>query len=363
MADANASADSILNILSQAGVDINALAPELLRTSGYGLSDQVLDPEQQGQLDKINADIAASQEIIKQAEYALIHGRQEKFWQDANKSRIAEEQAKIKTYEASRYPLTKKTLYKLSEEELMAGMSASERARYENEKLMLDRQNKALKGELPVSEALSQNLAEQKTQGQSALSRNLGTDWQNSTVGQKNLSLTQQREALIRDAASRDDLSTVTGLLGQQQGMINNQNMMSQQGISNYANRNMGLISGYQTAMQPGLAQMGYNAQMQMANMNANAQNQAGIYGLLGTLAGAGIAKYCWVAREVYGADNPKWIKFRSWVFSSSPSWFFKLYGKYGERFAKFIHNKPTLKWFIRKWMDTRIAEVNYAVS
>jgi hypothetical protein len=63
----------------------------------------------------------------------------------------------------------------------------------------------------------------------------------------------------------------------------------------------------------------------------------------------------CWVAREVYGVDNPKWLQFREWMLEDSPSWFRSLYIKYGERFAKFISNKPLLKTIIRKWMNTRI--------
>jgi hypothetical protein len=64
---------------------------------------------------------------------------------------------------------------------------------------------------------------------------------------------------------------------------------------------------------------------------------------------------FCWVAREVYGADNPKWLQFRAWMLNDAPSWFRALYIRYGERFAKFISNKPLLKRIIRKWMDTKI--------
>jgi len=100
-----------------------------------------------------------------------------------------------------------------------------------------------------------------------------------------------------------------------------------------------------------------------------NQQNQFGLLGAqaqadatrssafmqgLGTVAGAAISK-CWVAREVYGIENPQWIMFRSWLENDSPNWFHNLYIKYGERFAKFISNKPVLKNIIRKWMNTKI--------
>ena len=77
-----------------------------------------------------------------------------------------------------------------------------------------------------------------------------------------------------------------------------------------------------------------------------------------GALSGglsAGGALGCWVAREVYGENNPKWIKFREWLTTRGPSWLFNLYVKHGERFAAYIKDKPAIKWFIRKLMDLAI--------
>jgi len=88
------------------------------------------------------------------------------------------------------------------------------------------------------------------------------------------------------------------------------------------------------------------------AQAQADAARSAGISSGLGSIAG-GIL--CWVAREVYGAQNPKWVLFRNWLLVDSPSWFRNLYIRHGERFAKFISNKPRLKNLIRKWMDTKI--------
>jgi hypothetical protein len=68
--------------------------------------------------------------------------------------------------------------------------------------------------------------------------------------------------------------------------------------------------------------------------------------------SGLGAWKMCWVAREVYGVDNPKWLDFRTWMFTQSPMWLFKLYENHGERFAAFISNKPTLKRVVRRIFD-----------
>lgn len=65
----------------------------------------------------------------------------------------------------------------------------------------------------------------------------------------------------------------------------------------------------------------------------------------------------CWVAQEVYGMDSPKWVEFRTWLFGEGPVWkqetiLQRTYMKHGQKFAKFISNKPLLKWAIRKLMD-----------
>jgi hypothetical protein len=102
------------------------------------------------------------------------------------------------------------------------------------------------------------------------------------------------------------------------------------------------------------LQQRGQDVTFQGMQAQAKAAGQAGMMDMAGTIAGAAIMA-CWVAREVYGIDNPKWLEFREWMLNDSPSWFRKLYIKFGERFAAFISNKPRIKSIIRKWMDTRI--------
>jgi len=78
-----------------------------------------------------------------------------------------------------------------------------------------------------------------------------------------------------------------------------------------------------------------------------------------GPTAGPGqassVSPWCWVARKVYGEDNPKWKLFRAWLFTQAPKWLYKAYGKYGERFAEWLDGKPVLQKIIRKWMDKRI--------
>lgn len=72
--------------------------------------------------------------------------------------------------------------------------------------------------------------------------------------------------------------------------------------------------------------------------------------------SGAGMmAMMCWVARAIYGEDNPQWIVFRTWLVLYAPSWFRELYTTYGERFADFINKYPFIKPIIKPFFDSRV--------
>ena len=92
------------------------------------------------------------------------------------------------------------------------------------------------------------------------------------------------------------------------------------------------------------LQQRGQDVTFQGMQAQAKAAGQAGIMGAAGEIGAAALPlMFCWVAREVYGIDNPSWLQFREWMLNDSPSWFRKLYIKFGERFAAFISNKPRI--------------------
>ena len=103
-----------------------------------------------------------------------------------------------------------------------------------------------------------------------------------------------------------------------------------------------------------GLTPMGSVSRTPISSGGSLGGTLGGLGGLLG-----GVAKIaalpCWVARECYGDYNPKWLEFRDWLFTKSPEWLFNNYIKHGERFAKFISNKPKLKSAIRWMMDKAI--------
>jgi len=76
-----------------------------------------------------------------------------------------------------------------------------------------------------------------------------------------------------------------------------------------------------------------------------------------GLKIGAAVVGTCWVAREIYGINNPKWLLFRNWLLNKAPNWFRNLYLSYGQRFAYWLKDKPRIKYIIRLWMNTRILE------
>jgi hypothetical protein len=80
--------------------------------------------------------------------------------------------------------------------------------------------------------------------------------------------------------------------------------------------------------------------------------------GMGGGMGGMGMGggMMCWVAREVYGSTNPRWLLFREWLLSDAPQWLVDLYAARGEAFASWIHDKPAVKATLRLLMDRAIA-------
>jgi hypothetical protein len=107
-------------------------------------------------------------------------------------------------------------------------------------------------------------------------------------------------------------------------------------------------------------AQVGAQAQVASAYSTPNYLSAAG--GIFGKVVPGGIIGgsdggpiFCWVAREVYGEENPKWIQFREWMLTKASDNLRNFYTEYGERIAESIRNKPKIKSIIRKWMDSKI--------
>lgn len=60
----------------------------------------------------------------------------------------------------------------------------------------------------------------------------------------------------------------------------------------------------------------------------------------------------CWVAREVYGVEDVRWVQFREWLLNDAPPWLRKAYLKHGPRVAQMVRRVPLLKRVLRPLMD-----------
>lgn len=60
----------------------------------------------------------------------------------------------------------------------------------------------------------------------------------------------------------------------------------------------------------------------------------------------------CWVAREVYGPEDPRWMLFRAWLLTEAPDFVREAYTAHGEEFATWIADKPVMKAALRVAMD-----------
>jgi hypothetical protein len=65
----------------------------------------------------------------------------------------------------------------------------------------------------------------------------------------------------------------------------------------------------------------------------------------------------CWVARAVYGPENPRWILFRQWLFGNGSvpevrTLLQRVYMRHGESFARIVDKSPCLRKMLRVLMD-----------
>lgn len=81
-----------------------------------------------------------------------------------------------------------------------------------------------------------------------------------------------------------------------------------------------------------------------------------GFGGGFGGGGGAGGNPFCWVAREIYGVHDPRWLAFRQWLTWEAPDLLRDAYAEHGEAFAAWVHDRPVAKAAIRLAMNQVIA-------
>lgn len=252
-----------------------------------------------------------------------------------------------------------------------APIARSARTSYESslgggEELQNNMRTQAMSG-LNAGSALTPEMMKQAQQMGRAASTSRGLAYSNQGIGAEVLSgynLGIQREDRARLFANT--------VLGNDVTMANNAyqqygSPLVQSGMAALSPMGLaGMATQYNSNLGPSYLQpeSQYSANLNSANQNmemqarvATAQNNAAMWGsamdMVGSFAPKPATPSCWVAREVYGNDNPNWMVFRHWLYTEAPKWFKELYLEEGERFAKFISNKPLLKSLIKMAMDT----------
>lgn len=100
----------------------------------------------------------------------------------------------------------------LTEEQMLSYMTETEKLSYLNQKANLERQQKALAGELEISPVLEKELAGEETQLKEVLARKLGADWETSTSGQNLLTELQAKADLVREEARQGIITSSEGV-------------------------------------------------------------------------------------------------------------------------------------------------------
>ena len=100
------------------------------------------------------------------------------------------------------------------------------------------------------------------------------------------------------------------------------------------------------------IAELDSKTRKEVADEQSSTAAGNAVGSLISTIAGSYFFGMCWVAREVYGKQDLRWLIFRTWLKYEAPKWFNTLYENHGESYAKFITNKPVFKWATKKLMD-----------
>ncbi len=138
-----------------------------------------------------------------------------------------------------------------------------------------------------------------------------------------------------------------------QQGLL--QQGLQQALIDAARGQYQGYVGAPQQALQAPLAALGVAPVPETTTKS----KQPGFFDYA-TLAATAASRTCWVAREVYGEDDPKWLQFRDWVVGASPDWFFNLYSKHGEKVAEKVKRNPWTKKVLRPLMDIARKSLGY---
>jgi hypothetical protein len=146
---------------------------------------------------------------------------------------------------------------KLTEDQMLANMTDTEKLSYQVSKASSQRQLDAINGKLDISPALEEELNSEQMQAQEMLTRKLGKDWMLSTSGQSLMAKIKQKANLVREEARR-------GMITTNEGVLNSQTNRKNLNDANIVN----LASGFAGTNTDKINKMMGFAGMQTAGMN-----------------------------------------------------------------------------------------------
>lgn len=163
------------------------------------------------------------------------------------------------------------------------------------ERGLLERTQAALSGELPVDPALERSLAEREALLRGTLQRQLGAGFETSTPGMEALSRFTRDAEQLRGSARRADLATAAGLaegFGTGRERSRALNVAGIQDVLGMRSGNIGQLGQIASALQSPIGQMANQRNLQfqgnLAQAQAQAQQEQSIGQILGMLAGGG---------------------------------------------------------------------------
>lgn len=132
--------------------------------------------------------------------------------------------------------------------------------------------------------------------------------------------------------------------------------VMANPGVASYTGiQTPGLQVANQTAgnlQSTGNTAMNINMQKELSDWDKYMKGLNATTETIGSVVKIAGAVACWVARTVYGVEDPRWIVFRGWLMTKAPLWLRSLYCAHGERFAAWLENKPRAKRSVRFFMN-----------
>jgi hypothetical protein len=180
----------------------------------------------------------------------------------------------------------------MTEAEQLAGMTTLQQTQYNASKLQSDQYTKALKGELPLSQAVEGEIAKQKSDLESYMSRKLGPNWKQSTPGIQSLAEFDKKANALREEQQYGKITSASAMSIAQQDYLNQMMGRSAQTATSPFNLNQGIFSMAGQAQQPYQQQRAMQLQANQANSQSESSLYAGLGGLIGTGLMAGGMAY-----------------------------------------------------------------------